>query len=121
MTFDFERTLRHVQTKQLDGSGGRRRQAHEHPNRGRLARAIGPQKAVKAAARYGERQAVDGGRGPEDLAQVTNRNGRRAHGNRYIENLRKIKMCCRAIVSRTFSSFKPSGSISAFTSATLIS
>ena len=48
---------------------------HDHPQRGRLARAVGSDKAVNGTARDGDREVVDRGVGAEGFRDAADRHG----------------------------------------------
>ena len=69
--FDLQRLAGHRHAEQLDRAGRRRNQSGEHPDGGRLARAVRTEKAEEAAALHGEAQSIHGWFVSVDFAQVS--------------------------------------------------
>ena len=85
---DLDGPRGHGEAQDLDGSGGGRRQAHQHADGGGLAGAVGSQETEEAAARDRQGEAIDGGLLAVDLAQLADRDSRRRLGHRFHGNPR---------------------------------
>ena len=95
---DLDRVLREVDAADLDAAGVGRQIAGDHPHRGRLAGAVGAEKAQDLAARDVEGDAVDRGDRAEALDQPFDRE-QLIHGRRFPSSLRAASRCrthCRA-------------------------